>query len=861
MMKKCSVLTMIQCLILLGGIFISTEAHAKTVIFAAVYGGTEPGIWRIEDKNADGDALDESEAYLFARLPGTEAIDVSIDKDGVLYAIGENKNSVYRIEDKNSDGDALDVGEVTVFRDLKGLGLTLEGPLSIGVANEWDVDAKQSRTVLYVMDLALQLLIRLTDRNGDGDAQESDEICIVLRNTTETPFTANRLIVDRLGKVIACNPNNRTLVLLDNLNNDCFINPPLKEIPCPSVPAGCVRLHQEYQALYKPGSSKTLLRDPYGIDLDSKGNFYVSEHTYQEYRVVKLTDNNGDGDISDIDEAIPYYDAGDSLKGFDIVVDPYDMVFLGQETSEGTVLTRLEDLNGDGDARDAGEAVTFADFKGGLPLGLAVVMPEPRVLEIIPQLVDVSPLKGPLLVVKNGENVELSLRIIQSDTGLPLSGAQVGYQVMAGCLALCPLESRTNSDGYIKFRISRLASSPEGGEELRFWTYGHEVIIPVVATACSPDPLSVAGPDLVVSFSQTVVLNGSASSGAGLHYCWIQTGGPSVGLPICDETTVDNPSVSFTAPGIPATLQFELNIRNACDVFSKDAVTVSVAAGSLAASSAGSGLWIYNSGSATWTKVSPANPENMTYSGSTLYGDFGTSGLWKWSGTAWSQLTTANPEYMAASYPNLYADFGAFGLWQWDGTAWIQRTTANPEYMACSISWLYADFGSFGLWELSGTSWSQLTTANPEYMVASYPNLYVDFGGFGLWKWDKTTTVWSQLTTANPSNMVTSGSTLYGDFGALGLWKWNGTAWSQLTGANPENIVASGLSLYGDFGTLGLWKWNGTAWSQLTGANPENIVVSGLSLYGDFGTLGIWKWDGSNWSQLSGSNPDKMAAN
>jgi len=291
--------------------------------------------------------------------------------------------------------------------------------------------------------------------------------------------------------------------------------------------------------------------------------------------VVKLTDNNGDGDISDIDEAIPYY-VGASIKGFDIVVDPDDIVFLGQQTSGGTVLTRIEDLNDDGDARDAGEAVKFADFKGGLPLGLAIVMPPPPTLEIIPQLVDASPNKGPLLVVENGAYVELTLRILQSDTRLPLSGVQVGYQVMAGCLALCPLESRTNADGYIKFGISRLTSSPEGGEELRFWVYGHEVIIPVVSTACSPAPIAVAGPDRAVPSSQTVILDGSASIGAGLHYCWIQTGGPSVGLPACDETSVENPSVSFIAPGTPATLQFELNVRNACDVFSKGTVTVSV---------------------------------------------------------------------------------------------------------------------------------------------------------------------------------------------------------------------------------------------------------------------------------------------
>jgi hypothetical protein len=60
--------------------------------------------------------------------------------------------------------------------------------------------------------------------------------------------------------------------------------------------------------------------------------------------------------------------------------------------------------------------------------------------------------------------------------------------------------------------------------------------------------------------------------------------------------------------------------------------------GSLAASFACSGLWVYKTDNATWTKVNSSNPENMIYSGSTLYVDFGALGLYKWDGAAWPQL-------------------------------------------------------------------------------------------------------------------------------------------------------------------------------------------------------------------------------
>jgi hypothetical protein len=62
----------------------------------------------------------------------------------------------------------------------------------------------------------------------------------------------------------------------------------------------------------------------------------------------------------------------------------------------------------------------------------------------------------------------------------------------------------------------------------------------------------------------------------------------------------------------------------------------------------------------------------VIYSGSTLYGDFGTIGLWKREGAVWTQLTTSNVETMVASGSMLYGDFGALGIWKWNGTVWSQ---------------------------------------------------------------------------------------------------------------------------------------------------------------------------------------------
>jgi len=60
----------------------------------------------------------------------------------------------------------------------------------------------------------------------------------------------------------------------------------------------------------------------------------------------------------------------------------------------------------------------------------------------------------------------------------------------------------------------------------------------------------------------------------------------------------------------------------------------------------------------------------MVASGSTLYVDFGASGLWMWNGAVWSQLSVDNPQNMVASGSALYADFSGSGIWMWDGAAW-----------------------------------------------------------------------------------------------------------------------------------------------------------------------------------------------
>ena len=89
--------------------------------------------------------------------------------------------------------------------------------------------------------------------------------------------------------------------------------------------------------------------------------------------------------------------------------------------------------------------------------------------------------------------------------------------------------------------------------------------------------------------------------------------------------------------------------------------------GILEQKASGGGLVLYG------PQHTSGNPENIVASGSNaLRGFWSKRPLEVRYGTAWTELTTSNLENMVVSGSTLYGDFGALGLWKWDGTAWTQ---------------------------------------------------------------------------------------------------------------------------------------------------------------------------------------------
>jgi len=141
---------------------------------AVFYGdGSTDSVYRLSDRNRDGDALDSGEATVwFAptnELPTPNGI--AQGDDGALYIVNAGTASspadvVYRTQDLNGDGDAQDEGESSIWLDLATLN-----PASSAFDIEFIGD------VAYISDLVgsdSDVIYRAEDLDGSGTIEASE---------------------------------------------------------------------------------------------------------------------------------------------------------------------------------------------------------------------------------------------------------------------------------------------------------------------------------------------------------------------------------------------------------------------------------------------------------------------------------------------------------------------------------------------------------------------------------------------------------------------------------------------------------------------------------------------------------------
>jgi hypothetical protein len=243
------------------------------------------------------------------------------------------------------------------------------------------------------------------------------------------------------------------------------------------------------------------------------------------------------------------------------------------------------------------------------------------------------------------------------------------------------------------------------------------------------------------------------------------------------------------------------------------------------------GLWHWT-GTGGWQQLSPLAPSDLDTAGNgDIFADYGLAGLWRWTvAGGWQQLTPVDPTSLSATANgDLFAAFGVAGLWHWTVTAgWQQVSGANPSAMSATAGGdLFASFGPAGLWHWAASSgWKQLTSMAPSgFSVAGNGDLYTDYGFAGLWRWTATSG-WQQLSPADPTGLsATTAGDLYAAFGGAGLYRWTvASGWQLLSARAPAELIAVRDVLFADFDAAGLYRWSSAAgWQQLTPRDPLRI--------------------------------------
>lgn len=316
-----------------------------------------------------------------------------------LVVCDSSFDGVWRLIDWNQDGDFLDVGEVVAYYD--------ESVASIALGTPTCLTTGQDGTV-YVGDSNVDIILRMRDANGDGDANDAGEHSIFFDNTNAAGLvmaSIGGITIDALGRVFASVANSGTtgsdvVFVLEDLNGDGDANDAgearsYHDVPGSSGSTGdsipvdvLVGLDTNLyyvdigatgiinKGVYKledlnfdgdcnDAGERSLFWEPmsqnsqfyFGFAVDSAGAFYLSDHGSDE-KVLRGFDANANGTIEPSEQTIFYQTPASTW--WDIIVRSDGSILLLEDQTPDRI-TMLRDLNNDGDALDPGEATEIYD--------------------------------------------------------------------------------------------------------------------------------------------------------------------------------------------------------------------------------------------------------------------------------------------------------------------------------------------------------------------------------------------------------------------------------------------------------------------------------------------------------------------
>lgn len=152
----------------------------------------------LSDENGDGDAADADERKVFfdetnadglgGETPTGNVLSIAQVSDRAVYVGDGDTDAVYRLVDRNGDGDANDAGEATVWFSggENRAGFTLPTPNGIAEGPDGAIYIVNAGTSARPQDA----IYRTNDLNGDGDANDQGEASIFVDLSALVPSSS-----------------------------------------------------------------------------------------------------------------------------------------------------------------------------------------------------------------------------------------------------------------------------------------------------------------------------------------------------------------------------------------------------------------------------------------------------------------------------------------------------------------------------------------------------------------------------------------------------------------------------------------------------------------------------------------------
>lgn len=260
--------------------------------------GHSDAVYRLHDRNGDGDAQDYSEAQIWFSSENGASLPL-VTPNGIWHGSKETifianagtpiepMDAVYRTVDLNGDGDANDVGEATKWLDLAKTETDFV-PFSIGFDGE----------VAFLSNLAGTLedsVYRLEDQDGDGLISLDEYIPFISTEIgADTSVNIASLTVSRGAvHVLSWEPlagNTIRLYKLEDLDGSKQIDHPIEMI-------------EVWNSLTLPSGTDAEIA--YSLASNQAGELSITANSFNgTASVLRLKDANGDGDYLDKAETV-----------------------------------------------------------------------------------------------------------------------------------------------------------------------------------------------------------------------------------------------------------------------------------------------------------------------------------------------------------------------------------------------------------------------------------------------------------------------------------------------------------------------------------------------------------------------------